>query len=198
MSVIMSTISDKNIDEIPLLIDEVAWKARRFNFSRYVPVYEDESNNITPEKYRSFLETVQERYNFYRDVGCTTEFKYKDHLWNLYHYEIGKYKFADDIEDDDDTIYSGCHCGIGHMTILPNGNLLACRRMNNSIVGNALTDDISEVWLGDKMNYYRDYSKFEKCKDCKLLQVCRGCPAVACGTNGSFYSPDPQCWRVNE
>lgn len=197
-SVIMSTVSDKNIDEIPSLVDEVAWKARRFTFSRYVPVYEDKSNRLTPERYRKFLEEMQDRFDFYESVGCTTSFRYKDHLWNLFHYEIGRLDAPNYVEENDDTIYTGCHCGIGHMTILPNGDLLACRRINDSVVGNALTDDISEVWLGDKMNYYRDFDKFEKCKDCKLLAFCRGCPAVSCGTNGNFYSPDPQCWKVNE
>ena len=45
---------------------------------------------------------------------------------------------------------------------------------------------------------FREYDKFNKCSRCKLLAYCRGCPAVAKGTNGSFYMDDPQCWASEE
>ncbi|MBQ9612276.1 MAG: hypothetical protein IJV14_06765, partial [Lachnospiraceae bacterium] len=42
------------------------------------------------------------------------------------------------------------------------------------------------------------YQNFSKCSRCKLLAWCRGCPAVARGTNGDFYADDPQCWASEE
>lgn len=48
------------------------------------------------------------------------------------------------------------------------------------------------------MESYREYAKFKKCAKCELLAWCRGCPAVACGTAGSFYEADPQCWKEIE
>ena len=63
-------------------------------------------------------------------------------------------------------------------------------------MGSIFTDRLADVWI-TKMEEYREYDKFNKCSKCKLLAFCRGCPAVAKGTNGSFYSADPQCW-VNE
>jgi len=44
------------------------------------------------------------------------------------------------------------------------------------------------------MEAYREFDKFSKCSSCRLLAWCRGCPAVARGTNGDFYAADPQCW----
>ena len=35
-----------------------------------------------------------------------------------------------------------------------------------------------------------------KCSKCELKAWCRGCPAVANGTNGDFYGADPQCWKI--
>jgi CDGSH-type Zn-finger protein len=32
-------------------------------------------------------------------------------------------------------------------------------------------------------------------KPVALKSICRVCPAVSLGMNGSFYSPDPQCWK---
>lgn len=36
------------------------------------------------------------------------------------------------------------------------------------------------------------------CGKCELKVWCRGCPAVAKGTNGSFYAADPQYWKEIE
>ena len=88
----------------------------------------------------------------------------------------------------------GCNCGNCHLTILPNGDLYACRRVQNSHVANVFTDRIADVWVG-QMETYRDYTKFEKCSKCELLAFCRGCPAVASGKDGNFYAADPQCWK---
>ena len=71
----------------------------------------------------------------------------------------------------------------------------ACRRFPSAI-GKVPEQKIKNIFLGKKMNYYRDLEKFEKCSKCDLKFTCRGCPAVAYGANGSFYAPDPQCWKV--
>ena len=70
---------------------------------------------------------------------------------------------------------------------------LLCRRVGDSKVGNIFEDRIADVWV-TSMEKYREFDKFSKCSKCKLMPWCRGCPAVAKGTNGSFYSADPQCW----
>lgn len=99
-------------------------------------------------------------------------------------------KIPDDARDG--VIYGGCNCSNCHMTILPTGDIYACRRVQNSKVGNAFLDRMADIWVC-KMEKYRDYNKFEKCSKCELLSYCRGCPAVASGKTGDFYSADPQC-----
>ena len=80
------------------------------------------------------------------------------------------------------------------MTILPTGEVFACRRMESPI-GNALTENMYDIYIGDAMNAYRKYDQFEKCSKCELLRFCRGCPAVAYGYTHNMYSADPQCWK---
>ncbi|MBC6721083.1 SPASM domain-containing protein [Treponema sp. Marseille-Q4130] len=93
-------------------------------------------------------------------------------------------------------IYGGCNCGNCHITILPTGDIYACRRVANSRIGNACDERLADVWTGKKMEAYRDYGKFSKCSRCELLPYCRGCPAVASGScGGDFYAADPQCWK---
>ena len=90
----------------------------------------------------------------------------------------------------------GCNCGNSHLTILPTGEFYACRRAAESRVGNIFEDRLADIWVSE-MEAYREFESFSKCSRCRLLAFCRGCPAVARGTNGSFYGEDPQC-RASE
>lgn len=191
---IMSTVSKTNMDEIPGLIDVVVEKqADVFAVGRYCPTSEEKSAefHMEPLEYQAYLEKCWEKFEQYK--GCGTTFQLKDHLWTLFLYEKGIFKIPENLKPD--TIYDGCHCGICHMTILPTGDVYACRRMESRI-GNALTDSMADLFLGEKMDQYRQYDSFEKCAGCELLRFCRGCPAVTFGYTGNMYAPDPQCWKT--
>ncbi|QDW74479.1 radical SAM/SPASM domain protein, ACGX system [Lachnospiraceae bacterium KGMB03038] len=192
-SVIMTTVSGTNIDEIPDIIDAVAAHgADVFAFARYCPTSEEKDVGIAPLRYRKLLEDCDRKFKEYEAAGCQTYFNKKDHLWTLYEYETGAFKIPDTAQEG--MIYGGCNCGNCHLTILPTGDIYACRRVQNSKVGNVFTDRIADVWIC-QMERYRDYQKFEKCAKCELLAWCRGCPAVASGRDGNFYAADPQCWK---
>lgn len=209
-SVIMTTVSGTNIDEIPAVIDAVvAAEAQAYAFARYVPTSDGKGNEesdwyIAPERYRDFLEHIDTIYTAYENQDCKTYFNRKDHLWTLFDYEHGRFTLPATTPEQTGTpsnqneliIYSGCNCGNCHITILPTGDIYACRRVANSRVGNAYTERLSDVWIGARMEAYRDYGKFSKCSKCELLPYCRGCPAVASGScGGDFYAADPQCWK---
>jgi radical SAM/SPASM domain protein of ACGX system len=189
---IMTTVSGTNISEIPDIIDLVVKnKVEVFAFGRYCPTSFEKSTHIEPTEYRDFLDRIWQKYIEYKD--CSTTFNLKDHLWTLYLYEKGLFKIPDDA--DADTIYDGCHCGDCHITILPTGQVLACRRFDSPI-GNIFDEHIYDIYNGDKMNCYRCFEKFKKCTKCELLRFCRGCPAVAYGYTHDFYAADPQCWKT--
>ena len=194
-SVIMTTVSRANIHEVPEIIDTVVeYGVDVYSFARYCPTGSETSNGISPSEYRDFLRICDEKFRFYESQNCATYFDRKDHLWTLYDYENGNFTIPNDSKHG--VIYSGCNCGNAHLTILPNCDVYACRRVLNSKVGNALDNNLSDLWLNE-LEKFRDYDKFAKCSRCELLGFCRGCPAVASGScGGDFYAPDPQCWKM--
>jgi len=190
-SVIMTTVSNTNIKEMPEIIDLVVeYNADVFAFARYCPTSLEKSTHITPEEYKELLQVCWNKFEEYKDSGTT--FNLKDHLWTLFLYEKGLFTIPESL--DDGMIYDGCNCGNCHLTINPNGDVYACRRFESRI-GNVFTERLYDVFLGDKMDQYRKYSNFEKCSKCELLRFCRGCPAVTYGYTHNFYGADPQCWK---
>ncbi len=195
-SVIMTTVSAANRMEVPGIIDEaVKAGANIFAFARYVPSGGDLDAGMTAEEYRELLAVCDTKFREYEEAGCETYFNRKDHLWTLYMYETGQFRIPENAAEG--MIYGGCNCGNCHITILPTGDVYACRRAAGSCVGNVFSDRLADLWVTE-FEKYREYDKFSKCSRCRLLAWCRGCPAVACGTNGSFYAEDPQCWASVE
>ena len=192
-AVVMTTVSSVNYRELPEIIDTVVrYRADVFAFARYVPTSNKKSTGISPAEYRKLLAICDAKYKKYeQDPDCVTYFNRKDHLWTLYQYETGEFRIPANVKKG--MIYGGCNCGNCHITILPTGDVYACRRVAESKVGNVFTDRLKDLWL-KPMEAYREYNRFSKCKRCKLLAWCRGCPAVAKGTYGDFYAEDPQCW----
>lgn len=146
---------------------------------------------MTPQEYRELLAICDKKFKKYEAEGCKTYFNKKDHLWTLYEYETGTFQIPETTEEG--MIYGGCNRGNCHITILPTGDVFACRRVADSRVGNIFADRLADIWVTNMENY-REYTKFSKCARCRLLAFCRGCPAVAKGTNGEYYAADPQCW----
>ena len=205
---LMATVSARNAPELPDLIDLAADReADIFAFGRYCPSGADRTNGLEPLAYRALLVECRRRIEERKATGCRTYFHPKDHLWTLLDWEEGRFRIPPGA--DPATIYGGCNCGNCHLTILPDGTVMACRRVPGSVVGNALRDRLADLWTGP-MERYRDFARFAKCARCELLRFCRGCPAVAASTAlaravaagapppgpaEAFYAPDPQCWH---
>jgi radical SAM/SPASM domain protein of ACGX system len=192
-SVVMTTVSGTNLDQIPGIIDAVvAAGVNVYAFARYCPTSEEKDTGMTAQQYRDLLAICDQKFKEYEAAGCQTYFNKKDHLWTLYEYETGQFQIPENA--DPDMIYGGCNCGNCHLTILPTGDVYACRRVQNSKVANVFEDRLADVWVS-QMERYRQYDKFKKCAKCELKAWCRGCPAVASGQSGDFYDADPQCWK---
>jgi radical SAM/SPASM domain protein of ACGX system len=199
---IMTTVSGTNLHEIPEIVDLVVeHHVDIFAFGRYCPTSLEkaisERTHIEPQAYRELLETLWERYERYKDSDTT--FNLKDHLWTLFLYEKGLFNIPEGL--DEDTIYDGCNCANCHITILPTGKVMACRRFE-SPVGElfgggeqTVQTPLYDIFMGDAEEQYRQCERMEKCSKCELLRFCRGCPAVAYGYHHSFFAPDPQCWK---
>lgn len=189
---IMTTVSKTNIAEIPELVDIVVeHKVSNFGFARYCPNPEDFDLLVAPEEYRDFLDKMWEKYM--QNQECDTRFALKDHLWKLYLYEKGLFN-PEEVNNPDNLVLDGCHCGITHITTLADGTVYACRR-SETPVGKVPEQSFYDIFTGEEMDKYRQYDKFEHCSKCKIKNFCRGCPSVAKCLTGDFYSKDPQCWK---
>ena len=157
---VMTTVSKWNYREVPEIVDvAVVHKVDVFAFARYCPDADTKDTCCTPEEYRWMMGQCWDKFQQYKDSD--TYFSLKDHLWTLFQYEHGM--FNPQSYPDDEIVYGGCNCGNAHFTILSDGACYACRRMESK-VGNALEDNLYELFTGGKMDAYRMYENFEKCR----------------------------------
>lgn len=106
-------------------------------------------------------------------------------------------------EKDESTIPSGgCAAGISGITILSDGTLLPCRRLEVPI-GNIRRDSLREVWAAsDVLEALRDKKRYNgKCGNCIRWSDCRGCRAIAFAYSniageGDYLAEDPQCFLI--
>ncbi len=90
-----------------------------------------------------------------------------------------------------------CTAGYNQIAIMPNGDLLPCRRLPIR-VGNVLEDNgFFKAWYkSDVLWNLRDESEMKgKCGRCELRARCAGCRAAAYVRSGDYMSEDPQCWK---
>lgn len=114
----------------------------------------------------------------------------------------GTAEVADSVDDDfqSPVALGGCAAGISGITMMPDGTLLPCRRLNVPL-GNIRTDSFREIWISSPvLNKMRDMSLYPgKCGRCPRWSVCRGCRAIAYAHSsltgaGDFLADDPQCF----
>ena len=197
-SIVMMTVSDMNYMELRDVMDTVENAgADAFGFARYVPTAEDKSVGIPPLEYRKVLDVFAKKRMESIRKGSFTRFVVKDHLLTLYYYEEGKFHPPEYTRCPGEAMTAGCHCGNGTLAIRSDGTVMACRRMESSDIGNLFEEDLMEMW-NRITTTYRRYDEFEICSKCKISPWCRGCPAIAAATTGSFLGRDPQCWHVVE
>ncbi len=197
-SVIMMTISDINYKELRGVMDAVEEAgADVFSFARYVPTSDEKSVGIPPHEFREVLDVFAKKRKESIRKGSFTSFTIKDHLLTLYYYEEGNFKPPEYKHIPGDHMPAGCHCANATWAICSDGTMMACRRMESSTLGNIFEDDLMDMWNEAKRRYRR-YDEYEICGKCKLSPWCRGCPAIAAATNGSYLGRDPQCWNIIE
>lgn len=95
-----------------------------------------------------------------------------------------------------DSCGARCSAGTSSFAILPNGDMLPCRRLPIPI-GNILQDEVVKVWNNHPVLVsLRDINKLgEKCSTCEYVKKCKGCRASAYAIHGDFLREDPFCWK---
>ena len=192
----MATASKQNLDDIIACMDlAVEANVDSFVFARYCATSPEKAAELypSPQEYRAFLLRYYEKSELYRKQGAKTRFLEKEHLFTLLHWERGDFRIPPEAAECPDRVFDGCHMGQG-VCILPNGDAHACRR-TDSLVGNVLTDKLADIFASDDLARYAAVGKIEKCKDCELLNWCRGCRAVGINATGNLQAADPMCWK---
>jgi radical SAM protein with 4Fe4S-binding SPASM domain len=89
----------------------------------------------------------------------------------------------------------GAPCVIGRdgICVMPNGDVLPCRRFPISI-GNLLTDSLSRIWEKSELleKLRRKENLKGKCGGCEIKE-CRGCRSLALALTGDYLGEDPHC-----
>ncbi len=92
----------------------------------------------------------------------------------------------------------GCNAGYYSFSILPNGDVYACRRLP-ILLGNILKDGFYKIYYhSDAIKRIRASQKpSNACQNCEFWNKCLGgAKCISYGYFGSLNMPDPQCWKI--
>jgi len=181
---IMSTVSSLNYEQmIDVMHLSYSLGAKHYMFARWIP--QEGDCGISPKEYCRFVENILEIHKKYERKGYKK--LHKEPLISIYRKET--YSLPNNM------IAGGCGMGSSTLTLLPDNTLMACRRHPASILGkwSLETDFIYHLVDNPKMEYFRQFDKINGCKDCHLLNYCRGCRAAAYVATGDHFGKDPQC-----
>ena len=185
---IMFTLNRANYKEVEEVIDlALKLKAKRIGIERMVPIgrgnKELPNSVLTPNELREiYLKIGKKKKEMDGKIVVATNRP----LWCLIGDEMG----------DKDNFIGACAAGLSTITVLPNGDVMPCRRMD-LVIGNLRDQTFFDIWYSsDVLWKLREREKnLEGCKDCENLNVCGGCRAVALGVTGNYLAKDTQCWK---
>ncbi len=189
-TVVNMTVTEENIADVVPLIDLLSnTKLSRFDLTRIVPIGSAKDQKIiSPVKYRELLLSILQVEEKIKQKNQKFKIGKKDHLWKLLYDEHDKLRI--DLND----MYHGCGMVIRHLTILPNGEIYPCRKLEISL-GNILKQPLTEIYEQNEfVRKVRSNDLIKGCATCRLKNVCRGCPSVTYGYHNNFNDKDPQCW----
>jgi radical SAM protein with 4Fe4S-binding SPASM domain len=97
-------------------------------------------------------------------------------------------------EKEPELLGAPCVVGVDGLCIMPEGNVLPCRRFPISI-GNLLGTPLKKIWEeSDLLEELRKKENLKgKCGRCEMRD-CRGCRSLALALTGDYHEEDPHCW----
>lgn len=179
-SVVMTTLTDGNVDQIIPLSDVLRGRANRFTYNRLSQVGEGAALGLpnTEEYGRFMIEYLAAR----RDNPAMG---IKDNLFNIYFHELGYPLFGG-------CTGKGCGAAFNFVAVLPNGDVHACRKFPSPL-GNLLMSSLDEIYSTPEAQRYR--RGCTACDGCAIRAKCGGCLAVTAGHGRDpFTEIDPHCF----
>jgi len=194
---LMFTLFPENADELVPLLQQVAERTPAavfsFDFGCFIGGASGRTHTLTAGRARELLFAYIEEKRRLQAAGNPLIMDEKPNLMRLV--RLANKEFYP-VAAPDLHVVSGCLCGWTGVSILPDGTVLACRRLPLP-VGSMPSQSFEEIFLGSElMRRFRRPRSFAECGSCDLYPFCRGCPAyVYSVTDGDPFARHPLCFR---
>lgn len=183
-SMVMLTLTKDNMDQVLDLAELLRGKTDLFTFNRLSQTGEGAGLAAADrENYKRFLKKYLQACKSNSTMGL------KDNLINIV------------LQEQGDKVFGGCTgfgCGavFNFCSLLPNGDLHACRKFTSPI-GNVLESSLLELYQSSAAEQYRQGP--EECRGCRIRPVCGGCQAVIQSSGLDFrLNKDPYCFLAEK
>ncbi len=200
------TISDKNKDDLPQVLELVAERGIP-RFCMYHLVYSGRGKDLISldtckkdkEKTIKFImDTTLKFFEEKRELEILTVDNPVDGIMILRYVKKEHPEKADEVYELLKRA-GGCSAGEKVANVDPQGDVHPCQFWRNLSLGNVKEKDFSEIWL-DKENGHlrklRDKARYLKgrCKECEWVEICAGCRVRAEAIHGDPWAEDPACY----
>jgi len=193
---VMATVHEDNCDEIIELyqyLNKLEY-IDIFVFDRMMPIGNGKTilgdslldGNRLKEMLHNMIqyETIKNERKILGYKSCVS-------LWKPSFYELG---LTNPLDKNAKKYYGTCFAGGGSFSLLSDGTILACRRLD-IVAGKYPEDDLKDVLINSPLfKEIRNPTKETSCP-CLLQYNCNGCPAMKFAINGTMSGKDPHCWR---
>ncbi len=185
------TLTKKNQSEIRELADVLApLGAAALAARRIVPIGvggQFKDYVLEPNELKNFYKEVEEINKEMIGKGC--KFRVKGGCENAI--------FNDEISDRNLMSYNYCGVADGRaVTILPNGDVLACRRLPIKI-GNLYEKSLEEIYYSPLYESWRNQEDItQECRSCSNYKNCLGGAKCVTYALTGKTAPDVQCWKL--
>jgi len=177
-NMVMLTLTADNVDDVIPLGLKLEGLADSFNFNRLSQVGEGASLRL-PDK-----ERLREFLKEYLDTSREhTHMRLKDNLFNILLRQEG-------LPPDGGCTGFGCGAAFNFVTVLPDGEVHACRKFP-SLIGNLYENTLAEIYDSPTAERYR--RGCAECEPCPIRPVCGGCLAVSHGLGIDALTQKDRC-----
>jgi radical SAM protein with 4Fe4S-binding SPASM domain len=192
---VMYTLQKSNLSDVPKMIDlAIKEMISGITFERIVP-------NLSDDRQKEIALTQNDVKYIYQYISKRSDIEFSNNnplkilkfrpLWVL----------IDPCRSNDGSnlkteLGALCSIGLDGICILPNADVLACRRLP-VVIGNLRTDSLKKIWTTSKLLWeIADKRNLKgKCKNCEYIPRCSGCRAMAFAYTGDYLAEDPHCWN---
>ena len=191
---INTTISRKNIDQIPKILDlSIGLGADALHIFLLVPTGRGrEEDEIPPDEYERILNWFYDQRN---TAGIQLKATCAPHYFRIMRQRAKEEGVTVSVETHGfEAMTKGCLAGTGFCFISRTGGVYPCGYLP-VLAGDIREADFKEIWDHAKVfEDLRDESRLKgKCGICGYKRVCGGCRARAYAATGDYLAEEPYC-----